>query len=95
MQALKIILKMTNVCAECIPLAVARSIVSIAAHREDSFHLVCMEALRNLSVSNAPLVAESDGFRVLLEAVLDPSFKDLSESILMSFLFLLNDNKGR
>ena len=95
MQALKVITRFIKVSPESLPMAIVRSVVSIAAHQEDPFHRVCLETLREMGVTNSTMVATADGFRVLMDAVLDPHCSDIAESILMTFLYLLHDVSTR
>ena len=95
MQALKLIRKFMSIASDIFPSAFARSLVAIASHKDEHLRRVCMETLRELMVANPKLIAAVNGLSVLLEAVLEPSYQDIAEPILLSLMYLLNDPKSR
>ena len=95
MQALKLMKKFLSCAGDVFPPAFARSLVAVATQKDDSLRRVCMEVLRQLAVENPRCAVSVNGLSTLLEAVLDPNFQDMSESILISFMYLLNDPKTR
>ena len=46
-------------------------------------------------IRNPSVVSTSAGTKVLLAAVVDPKYKDIAESIVMTFLFILDDANTR
>jgi hypothetical protein len=95
MQALKLVKKMLDVSPDTFHPGFARSLVAIAAEKGDNFRRVALETLRELGIKNPRVAFEADAFRVLFDAVLDPSTQDLSESILVTMLHLLNSPDTR
>jgi hypothetical protein len=95
MQALKIMTKFLDLFPAQFPLGFARSLVAIAAEKGDNFRRVALETLRELGIKNPKVAHEADAFRVLFDAVIDPSTSDLSETILLSMLHLLNSAETR
>lgn len=95
MQVLKIMKMFMTLDASSFPISFARSLVAVAGQSGDNFRRVSLDTLRELSLVNTTLVVNVDGFRVLKEAVLDPSLQDASESLLLSILYLLNDGATR
>lgn len=90
MQALKIMKKYLELAPHLFPIGFARSLVAIAAEKGDNFRRVALETLRELGIKNPAITHEADAFRVLFDAVIDPTTSELSESILLSMLHLLN-----
>lgn len=78
-----------------IPNILVKAIASIAENQEDAFKFVATEILRDILIFNPKVVASSNGLRVLLSAVLDPKFHEISESIIQSFLYLYDDPSKR
>lgn len=96
LQAIKILKKFLELSPRKFPEALARSLVAIASTKDDSFRKVCLETLRELCVVNPDMVSRVHGFKVLLDAIIDPEIDDVtSEAILLSILFLLNTSSSR
>lgn len=95
MQALKIVKKFIIVAKDIFPKAFVRSLVSCSNAVDDTLRRVCLESLREVAVILPDMVAAVNGLSSLLDAVLDPSTGDMAESILVTFLYLLNDQKTR
>jgi rapamycin-insensitive companion of mTOR len=93
--------------AESIPTLLVKGLVSIAENPEDPYSATSTEILRDLRMSmikwffnkivirNPAAVSTASGTKVLLMAVIDPKYKDIAESIIMTFLFLLDDPNTR
>lgn len=78
------------------PESFARSLVAMATCKDESFRKLSLEMLRELCVLNPDMTSRVNGFRVLLDAVIDPDIDDiLSETILMSLLYLLTSSNSR
>lgn len=99
MQALKVIKKSIEIAGSSdsknSQLAFAQSLIAIASHKGDTLRIVCLEMLRELSVVNPRVVAMGNGFTILMEAIFDESNADMNESLILSFLYVLNDPKSR
>jgi hypothetical protein len=95
MQALKIMKKILDLAPRLFPIGFARSLVAIAAEKGDNFRRVALETLRELGIKNSGIAYEADAFRVLFDAVIDPTTSELSETILLSMLYLLNSAETR
>ena len=54
-----------------------------------------IELLRKLALFNAEICTWSGGIRVLVDSILDTSIADISESIVYTILYLINDPKLR
>mmetsp|Transcript_21477 Transcript_21477/g.31154 ORF Transcript_21477/g.31154 Transcript_21477/m.31154 type:complete len:1569 (+) Transcript_21477:93-4799(+) len=95
MQALKLINKFMDLSPDSFPLAFARSLVAVSMEKSDNFRRVVLESLRELGIKNTKVAYEAGAFRVLFDAILDPTISYLSESILMTMLYLLNSPNTR
>lgn len=51
--------------------------------------------MRQLALANPELCAHSGGIKLLIESVLDIQISEISESIIYTLLFLLNEPKYR
>jgi len=94
-QALKLMDKFRKIAPEFFPISFARSLVAIGNSKEDHFRKLCIDSLVDLAVVNPSLVATVGGFSTLLDAVLDPLFKEMAEKILHVTLHLLADPSTR
>jgi hypothetical protein len=95
MQALKIVKRFLIVAKDTFPNAFLRSLVSCANAVDDTLRRVCIESLREVAIILPDMVAAVNGLSSLLDAVLDQSTCDMAESILVTFLYLLNDQNTR
>ena len=95
MQAIKLIRKYITIMPNEFPISFTRSLIAVASNVEDSFRRVTIEVLRELSLFNSQLVATCYGFKVLIEAIIDPTLSDIAEPILMTILQLVSDPKSR
>ena len=73
----------------------ARSIIAIAANRDDRLRVLCLDLLRKVLMSNPKLIAECDGTKVLFDAIIDPSLSFLTEPLILSLLSVMNTSKTR
>lgn len=94
-QALKVIRRIMEIDAAQMPPSLVASIVAIAGHKDDNLRRVCLETLRELALANVAIVAECNGIKVIVDSILDSSFQDLSDSLLLTLLMLLNEPSTR
>jgi hypothetical protein len=95
MQALKVIKALLTVSPKSFPSSFGRSLVAIGCQKDDNLRRVCLETLRELLVLNPEIVVRVNGMNCLLEAIVEPTTHDMAESILVSFIYLLNDQNSR
>lgn len=97
MQALKFARRVTEVAPQLLPRPLARSLVVVAGESGDNFRRVALEAVRAAAVTPGCIrvIAQSGGVSVLLEAAMEPSLADLSASLLLSILLVLNNPASR
>jgi len=62
---------------------------------EDLIKKAVIENLRKLAISNPELAAWSGSIRILIEAIIDPSTREMSESLTYTLLYLINDPASR
>ena len=75
-QGIKAMQRICKVAPLCVPRSIVFSIDAVARDKSDPFRIVCIEALRELAVTNPRLVSECFGMSTLFDAVLDPSLVD-------------------
>ena len=85
--------KYIKIMPEHFPIAFVRSLIAVSAVTEDSFRRIAVEILRELSLVNCQVVHKCYGFRALLEAALDPSLQDISETIIVTILQLVSNSR--
>lgn len=95
-QALKILKRFLNFPGTNFPIGFARSLVAIGNDSKDTCRKVCVETIRELTLIQLKTVVSVNGIQTLLNYVLDSSSSsDLSESIVLTMLHLLNDTDSR
>ena len=77
------------------PIELASSLVAVAGAEGDQFRKVALEYLCTLATVNYEVVVLVNGFKTMLDAVLDPAMSEVSENILIAILFLLDDPRIR
>ena len=78
------------------PSTLVMSLVAVCGHKEDDqFRRLCLETLRELAASHTSLVARCNGFKPLVEAVMDGGVQDLAEPIVLTLLHVVNDPSTR
>ncbi|CAH0477092.1 unnamed protein product [Peronospora belbahrii] len=94
-QALKVVRRVMEIDAAQMPTGLVASLTAIAGHKDDNMRRVCLETLRELALLNVEVVAEANGTKILVDAILEPSFQDLADSLLMTLLLILNEPSTR
>ncbi|DBA03145.1 TPA: hypothetical protein N0F65_003865 [Lagenidium giganteum] len=94
-QALKVIRRIMEIDASQMTAGLVASVVAIATHKDDNMRRVCLETLRELTLANVLIVAEANGIRVLVDSILEPSFQDLADSLILTLLIVLNEPATR
>ncbi|KAL4095592.1 hypothetical protein PRIC1_008966 [Phytophthora ramorum] len=94
-QALKVVRRVMEIDAAQMPTGLVASLTAVAGHKDDNMRRVCLETLRELALLNVEVVAEANGTKVLVDAILEPSFQDLADSLLMTLLLILNEPSTR
>ncbi|RLN57964.1 hypothetical protein BBJ28_00005507 [Nothophytophthora sp. Chile5] len=94
-QALKVVRRVMEIDAAQMPTGLVASLTAIAGHKDDNLRRVCLETLRELALLNVEVVAEANGAKILVDAILEPSFQDLADSLLMTLLLILNEPSTR
>jgi hypothetical protein len=95
MQALKLVRRIMTSAPAAFPLSFARSLVALSENSKDNIRRVSLETLRELCVLNPRMAVASQAFNTLLDAVFDPSFVDMIESIVNTILFMLSNPISR
>jgi len=95
MEALKLVRKMLEMDYSMIPRGVVRSLVAIAMHPDDGLRGVVLETLRQLAMQDTLMVAECQGIRAIVQAIVDPKMKAMAPALTLSLLHLLGNEKSR
>eukprot|EP00300_Choanocystis_sp_HF-7_P010484 c16970_g1_i2.p1 GENE.c16970_g1_i2~~c16970_g1_i2.p1 ORF type:complete len:1167 (+),score=303.98 c16970_g1_i2:201-3503(+) len=94
-QALKFVRHIISTSPKHVPFNITRSLVAIANDAADPLRRQALETLRQLSVVNAPMVAVCQGIRAMGNAALDPTLNDIAESLVITFMYLVNEPHTR
>ncbi|EGG19479.1 hypothetical protein DFA_00056 [Cavenderia fasciculata] len=94
-QALKLVRTIMEIDCSLMPPCIVKSLVAIAENQEDNFCRVCLETLCEISIRNPQVSSHSNGIRTLFDSVLDPFYQGIQESLLISILYILNEEKTR
>ena len=69
----------------------ANVLVAYTENAETEIKKMALETLRKLALGNPKLCAWSGGIQLLIDSVVDPSADSLSESVVLTLLYLMND----
>jgi len=95
-QALKLVSHWIETDPQSVPKGFLRSLVSIATYSpDDQMKKPAIEILRKGAIACTEQCAWLGGIRVLIDSVFDPTCSDISESIVLTLLYLINDPKTR
>ncbi len=95
-QALKFISHWVETDPLTVPRVFFQSLVAIATHTaEDQIKKPVIEILRKGSIFCTSTCAWAGGLNVLIESVIDPGCADISESIVLTLLYLINEPRTR
>ena len=95
-QALKLIAYWVETSPQTVPRLFFQSLVAIAGHvPDDQMKKPAIEILRKGSIFCTSLCAWSGGLSILIGSVIDPACADISESIVLTLLYLINDPRTR
>ena len=95
-QALKLISHWVETDPNSVPRIFFQSLVAIATHTpEDQIKKPVIEILRKGSIFCTNLCSWSGGLNVLIESIIDPSCAEISETVVLTLLYLINEPKTR
>lgn len=57
------------------PASLVTSLVAVASHKDDNMRRLCLETIRELALCNLRIIAETNGVKVLIDAILEPTFQ--------------------
>jgi hypothetical protein len=80
-QALKLVRRIMEIDALQIPGSLVSSLVAIVSHKADNMRRICLETLRELTLANVAVVSEANGIKIIVDAILEPSFQVLNTFI--------------
>ncbi|KYR02655.1 cytosolic regulator of adenylyl cyclase [Tieghemostelium lacteum] len=94
-QALKLIRTIMELDCSLMPHSIVKALVAISENQEDTFCRVCLETLCEISIRNPQVSSHCGGIRTLFDSVLDPFYQGIQESLIISILYILNEEKYR
>ncbi|KRX02551.1 Armadillo-type fold [Pseudocohnilembus persalinus] len=94
-QSLKLVRKWIEVAPRTFPKLLANSLISFAEQADIQFKKPAVETVRKLALGYPELCAASGGIRLLIDSIIDVQISDLSESIVYTLLYLINEPKHR
>lgn len=95
MQAMKLVKHMVDIAPGTITRSIVMALVSVSSNLDDEFGKLCLVTLREVALFNPRVVAESNSFEVLVDAILDPRCEELAPSLTFSMLYLLDKEATR
>ncbi|EGR34185.1 hypothetical protein IMG5_021000 [Ichthyophthirius multifiliis] len=90
-QSLKFIKKWIEITPKTFPKLLANSLVAFSENADEQIKQAAIEIIRKLAVGNPQLCAWSGGIKLLIECVIDHSLQELSDPIIHTLLYLLNE----
>ncbi|EGC39137.1 cytosolic regulator of adenylyl cyclase [Dictyostelium purpureum] len=94
-QALKIIRTIMEIDCSLMPHCFVKALVALSENQEDGFCRVSLECLTEISIRNPQISSHCGGIRTIFDAVLDPFYQGIQESLLICILYLLSDKNTR
>ena len=94
-QTLKLIRKWIEIDAKSFPKLLVNSIVGLTESQDEVIRKTAVESLRILSMANPELSGWAGGIKTLIDLSVDPNCRELSHSIILTLIYLLNDPNTR
>eukprot|EP01083_Nonionella_stella_P016720 46699_1 len=95
MQSLKWIRHLMDHFARAIPKCCIMSLIAIAQNGKDEFRRICLDSLRELCITNPFIINKCNGFKVLIDSILNPQLNDISNSLVLTILYILDHPETR
>lgn len=95
LQSLKWIRHLMDNYADQIPRCIIMSLIAIAQNGKDEYRRICLDSLRELCITNPCIIAECNGFKLLIDCILQYQLSDISNSVLLTILYILDHPKTR
>ena len=71
------------------------SLIGIAQNGKDEFRRICLDSLRELCITNPKIINKCNGFKVLIDSILNPQLSDISNSLVLTILYILDHPNTR
>lgn len=78
-----------------IPKVVVMSLIGIATNGKHEYRRICLDSLREVCILNLQIVSTCNGFKTLIELILHPTLTDVSHSLLLTVLYILDHPNTR
>eukprot|EP01084_Bolivina_argentea_P294551 506845_1 len=73
-----------------IPKPVVNTLIAIATNSKHEYRKICVDLLRQLCIINPQIVNKCNGFKTLIDLILNPSLNDISHNLLLTILYILD-----
>lgn len=78
-----------------IPKVAVMSLIGIASNGKHQYRRICLDFLREICIINPGIVSQCNGFKTLIELILHPTLTDVSNSLLLTVLYILDHPNTR
>ena len=78
-----------------IPKCCIMTLITIATNNKHEYRRICLDSLRELSIINPFVVQKSNGFKVLIDLILNPQLTDISNHLILTILYILDHPNTR
>lgn len=78
-----------------IPRCCVMSLICIAQNNKHEYRRICLDSLRELCIINPLIVQKCNGFKVLIELILNPQINEISNSLILTILYILDHPNTR
>jgi hypothetical protein len=95
MQAMKLVRRIAEVCPQLMHRALVMAVLAVGESVRDSYSVLAMETLAEITLANPRLATECGAVRVLLEAAVEPAFEAVQKALLSTVVSLYDDPKTR
>lgn len=95
MQALKFIHRWLEVYGAKFPKILGNALVALAESCDEQLKRYAIITLRVFALNSSDVCGWCGGIRILIECAMDPALSDISDQIVWSLLYLLNEPTAR
>eukprot|EP01084_Bolivina_argentea_P165992 288294_1 len=78
-----------------IPKCCILSMIAIAGNSKHEYQRICVDSLRELCIINPHIINACNGFKVLIDLVLQPQLNEISHSLVLTILYILDHPNTR
>ena len=71
------------------------SLIGIASNGKHEYQRICLDSLRELCIINPLIIQKCNGFKILIDLILNPSLTDISNHLILTILYILDHPNTR